>query len=128
MADSINVSVDDGTLSASLGEAALQIIPEVVRVVGKGALNVKNGMRKDAEASRHFRLAPHIGYDHFTFDPSGLSAQIGPQRRGAAKLANIAYFGGAHGGGGTIRDPQRVADEEAPRFERALLNVIDGIL
>lgn len=122
------IEVDDFGLSAMLGTAALRLIPQVAKVVGKGALNVKNTMQQDARRSRHFRLERDIGYDHFTFDGTGLSAQIGPQRRGAGNLAAIAYFGGAHGGGGTVRDPQRAADEEAPRFERALAEIMEGVL
>lgn len=123
MADGFDMSVDDGGLSASLGRIPARLVAEVHGVVTKGAVNIKNSMRDDVESSRHFRrIAPTI-----SFDQVGLSATIGPEKRRAGNLANIAYFGGARGGGGTVRDPQRAADEEAPRFEKALLKIIDGI-
>lgn len=111
-------------MSAHLGRVAASVVPKVHALVTRGAVNIKQSMREDAEASRHFRrIAPTI-----SFDQVGLEATIGPEKRRAGNLANIAYFGGAHGGGGTVRDPQRAADEEAPRFERALLAIIDEVL
>ena len=124
MADGFEVSVDDAGLSASLGRIPARLVADVYAVVTKGALNIKEAMREDAEASTHFRKVAQA----ISFDQVGLSATIGPEKRRAGNLANIAYFGGAHGGGGTVRDPQRAADEEAPRFEKALLRVIDGLL
>ena len=127
MADSFQVSIEATAITAALSEAASSIVPEIAKQVGQSALAIKKTMQTDAERSRYFKIAPHIGYDQFTIDKTGLSAQIGPQRRGAGKLSHIAYFGGAHGGGATIRDPQKVADEQAPHFEKALLKIIDGI-
>ena len=43
-------------------------------------------------------------------------------------LAHIAYFGGSPAGGGTVRDPQAVLDEEAPRLEKALIDLLGGDL
>lgn len=112
---------DDGNLSAMLGKASRDVVNGAHRAVAKGALNIKTTMREDAAESNYFEIGRHI-----TYDQVGLSAEIGPEKRGAGNLANIAYFGGAHGGGGTVRDPQRAAEEEAPKFERALLAIIEG--
>ena len=125
MSDGIEVTIDDeGQVSAMLGRASREIIDEAHKVVKRGAVNIKEAMREDANESRYFRrIARYID-----FDQVGLSAEIGPNKRGAGNLANIAYFGGAHGGGGTVRDPQRAADEEAPRFEKALAQIAERLL
>jgi hypothetical protein len=125
---SFEMEIDDHGLSTVLGLAALQVGEKAVKAVTKSAVSIKKTMRDDASRSRWFRIAPQIGYDQFTADGSGLTAEIGPQRRGAGHLAGIAYFGGAHGGGGTIRDPKAAAEAEAPRFEKALADIMEGIL
>lgn len=125
---SIDITIDDNGLSVALGHASAEIAKQAAKVVGKAAVNVKKTMREDAARSRHFKFAQHIGYDHYTLDGTGLTAQVGAQSRGAGNLAHIAYFGGARGGGGSVRDPQQAALAEAPRFERALAEAMEGVL
>lgn len=116
MADGFELTTDDGGLSAFLGSVTPRVVAGAHKLVTRGAVNIKTSMREDVRESRSFRrIEPHID-----FDQVGLSAEIGPNKRGAGNLAHFAYFGGANGGGGTVRDPQRAAEEEAPRFERAL--------
>lgn len=93
----------------------------LIPVVEKGAINVRDDMRQAAAGSRYFHLLP-LTYD-MNYPAGAIEAEVGPVKGGAASLANIAYFGGAHGGGRTIEDPQAAADREAPRFERALADV-----
>lgn len=122
-----DISIDDEGLAEALRAAAADL-PRLVRpVVAKGALNVKTKLRSEASGSRHFRLASFITYDTKETS-SGAEAEIGPEKRGAGNLGNIAYFGGAHGGGGTLPDPQLAANEEAPRFEKAIGDIVDGLL
>lgn len=123
MADRYEVEIDDGGLSAFLGKASSRMVAGAHKLVTKGAVNIKESMRADFRDSRHFRRAESL----VTFDQVGLTAIIGPESKGAGNLAHIAYFGGAHGGGGTVRDPQRAAEEEAPRFERALADLADEL-
>lgn len=95
-------------------------------VVERGASNVKRTMRADAQQSGYFRLERHITYD--TQDaPGGYSAEIGPEASGAGYLDNIAYFGGANGGGGSVRDPQEAANEELPNFQRELAKLAEEL-
>ena len=91
----------------------------VIPVVDKAAVNIKADMRAAAAKSRHFRMASSITYDK----PNPYEAEIGPTKGGAGSLANIAYFGGSNGGGGTIEDPRGAMDREAPKFERALADL-----
>lgn len=110
------------TFAADLGRARLSAIPAIRAVVAKGAVNVKTQMRADAAKSAHFAIATTISYD---LAVGGLAAEIGPVTGGAGSLANIAYFGGVNGGGGTLPDPQLALDAEAPKFEQALADVVE---
>ena len=129
------MSIDDSELRAfavDLTRAGAGAAAAVRPVVSKGALNIKNQLVEEMSASRSFgALAPSITYD---LDDDGLGAEIGPTKRsggaGTSNLgfgANIAYFGTSRGGG-TVPDPQGALDAEAPRFEKAALDVIEGLL
>lgn len=108
-------------LARDIAGAAGRVTGEHRKVVSKGALNVKNVMRKDMAASRHFKgITRSIGYD-MSGDNSFSEAQIGPSSEPGSpgNLANIAYFGGSRGGG-TVRDPRGALEDEAPAFFKAL--------
>lgn len=122
------VSDDAAKLAVDLAAAAAGAAAVVGAVGAKGALQVKNAMRRDASRSQHFRLAQHISYEQTRSGPAWHEWQIGPEAQGAGNLAGIAYFGGVRGGGGTIRDPQLAADEEAAAIEAALSAVIGRLL
>lgn len=117
--------------AAVLDAKAQATARQVRQVVSKGAVNIKNQMQVEAAGSRWFRIASTISYDMREVEAFGggvIEAEIGPNRRfRAARLANIAYFGGANGGGGTIPDPRGALDAEAPRFEKALSDLIGDL-
>lgn len=131
-------SLDDNEirkLSEYLGLVPNGLIPKVRGVVKKGALNVKTAMQKDMRASPHFkRAAQSIDFtetsDYRAFGETAYGAEIGPNksRDVAAGLAGIAYFGGSNGGGGTVRDPAEALADEAPNFEKYLLDVLEGLI
>ena len=54
--------------------------------------------------------------------------EVGPRKGKPGSIANIAYFGGANGGGGTVPDPRGALEAEAPRFEKALTDLVGEIL
>lgn len=103
-----------------------QLDEQVRPVVAKGANNVKTQMQADMRRSRHFKAARWISYD---LESSGgaVTAEVGPIRAGAGNLAHIAYFGGANGGGGTVRDPEEAMNEEEPRFMSALDTIVEQV-
>jgi hypothetical protein len=108
--------------------AARDVVGKVRPAVSKGAVNVKNTMRDDMAASGHFgQVAAAISYD-LSGNADSSEAQIGPTKAGAGPLANIAYFGGAYGGGGTVRDPLEAAEEERPGLEQALTAIVTDLL
>jgi len=123
------MAVDDfsqlDAFAAVLAQAVPAIQPKVKAVVSKGALNIKNQLREEAEKSVHFKgVAWTISYD-ITEDAGEVGAEIGPEKKAAGNLGNIAYFGGVHGGGATLPDPQGALEAEADRFMAALELVVD---
>jgi hypothetical protein len=109
------------SLAADFQAIPARLVPKVEGVVSKGALNIKNRLRRDAEESEHFgMIGATINYDlvvgEFAGDAS-IEASIGPNATigGAAQLAG-AYYGWSRGGGGTLPDPVIALEEEEPRF------------
>ena len=116
-------------LEVDLGRASGRVVDEADEVLERGALNIKDDLADSARRSKSFRrIAETISYDGKAAIGS-ISYEIGPDRErgGAAKLANIAYFGGAHGGGGTL-DLDGPLDREEPKTLRELARVMGGLL
>jgi len=131
------VSFDDSelrTLAADLIAAGDAIDGKILPVIKKGALNIKNQMRDEMSKSSAFKgAARDISFDVHGGDFFGvgvIEAEIGPKsgpgNRGA--LANIAYFGGSNGGGGTVADPKGALDAEMPNFTRAVEKILEATL
>lgn len=82
--------------AAVLASNAATASAQVTAVVGRGALNVKNGWRDNARATagRHARLYPaSISYD-VTAIPGGARAEIGPDKAAPqGPLGNLLEFG-----------------------------------
>lgn len=121
------------TLSADFAGTPANIAPDVRAAVVKGAVNIKRDMRADMARSKHFKGAvPAIDFDVIENTHAVVAVigpKVGPGQSGGH--AGIAYgagvFGGARGGG-KVRDPQYVLDEELPRFEQAMGDILEGIL
>lgn len=88
---------------------ALDEFPAKARTAGeailtKGAVEAKKALQADAKTSTYFRrVGNSISYDKRR-TATGAEIELGPdkERDPAGGLANIAYFGGANGGGGTL--------------------------
>jgi len=124
---SIEIDASAALAVAADLEQALTALPAKVRAsVSKGALNIKNGMKADMAASEHFgQAASSISYD-LNGSAYAPEAEIGPRKGSPGSIANIAYFGGARGGG-TVRDPMEPANEEQPNFETALTALLSDL-
>jgi len=118
--------------AADLTQAPAELDGKILPVVEKGALNIKNQLVSEMRSSKHFKgVAGGISYDIHggqMFGRGVIEAEIGPTKGSPGSLANIAYFGGARGGGGTVPDPQGALDAEIPKFEQALGDLIEGLL
>lgn len=129
MSDDISFDTSElRALAADLTKAGALPVAEVRGVIQHGALNIKTKMRAEMSASRSFKgITRSITYDT-AITSTGVSAEIGPDKDipGGA-LANIAYFGSSKGGG-TVPDPQKALDAEAPNVERYLAELVDKVL
>ena len=123
---------DLDALARSFRAIPAQMVPKLRGVVAKSALNTKNAMRKDAQASGHFKqIARTIGYDLKVHEFGGdgvIEAEIGPSGGGSASLAGIAYFGTSKPGGGTVRNPEEAMLEEAANFYEFAFKATEGLL
>lgn len=119
-------SIDDSdlrALSADLANAPGVAASKVIGALDASAKRIEAAMRADAAKSKSFRFSGTIGTDR-----EGWERVIGAKKGGAGSLAHIAYFGGANGGGGTVRDPNEALQDEAPAFEKALGDAIEDVL
>lgn len=110
---------------AAIFARASAALPALVGpIVEQMAYKVKAGQRADMAGSGHFgSAAGSISYD-MTGD---MSAEVGPTKPAGA-IANIAYFGGANGGGGTVRDPIEPAMDQLDWFEKAIGDAVERLL
>lgn len=120
-------TVDTSELDAladDLDEIPAEKRPEFRKVVERGALNIKNGLRDDARGHPRYRHFPtSISYDMV----GELSAEIGPDKaRVQGALGNILYFGTSKNG------PQLNFEgplhRETQRFEDHIADVAEDIL
>lgn len=120
----MKVSVDT-TEARALAADMRQVHPRLARavkpVVKRGAVNIQKDMRGQLRKSRYFKgAAPGITFDLLD---AGYTAEIGPERGGAGAISIIGYLGGAHGGGGTVEDPQEALNREVEGFAKAMAAV-----
>lgn len=131
MADSDELRAFSKDLTAAGSGIASKVLP----VVHKGAGKIKAQLRREMQSSNHFKgITRSIDYSmkFGTGSRAGggagaIEAEIGPRKGKPGSLANIAYFGGARGGG-TVPDPKGALEAEIPHFEKALGDVLEGLL
>lgn len=89
----MDVSLDfDGldTLVADLGHAGIKVTRQAAKVMEKGAVQVKNGMRADFTGHAHAPLIPRA----IDYTARGLSFEVGVNKTGPqGGLGNILAFG-----------------------------------
>ncbi|MBX6360100.1 MAG: hypothetical protein IRZ03_08475 [Acidobacterium ailaaui] len=111
-------------LADDLEDVPEEVRPKFSKVIEKGALNIKNGMRQDASGHptyRHFPLS-------ITYDMTGdYSAEIGPDKgRIQGALGNILYFGTSKNA--PVLDINGPLHKEEPRLADAIADVAEDIL
>ena len=114
---------DFDEFAGDVAAAVTEIGAGIPKVIGKGALNVKNEWNDAFRGSASFKgIAGAVTYD--TRTGQGWSeAEVGPRRGAPGSLANIAHFGSSRGGG-TVADPQTFLDAEEPNLTKALEDLI----
>jgi hypothetical protein len=104
--------------AAELDATARGITKESAGVVAKGALNVKTEARRNATASSGVHARKYPGTITYDVDPNnGLTAEIGPERRGQGHLGPILEYGSINNP--PHRDLSRALDAEEARFIKA---------
>jgi hypothetical protein len=111
------VTVDTSELDrlvAELGAAPARVMPGIVAVTSKAALNIKRDLQQEASGVAHAPALPaSISYDmHVRAD--SLEAQIGPREGGAGSLA-LLYFGNSKTGP-RLPDPVGALEREAQHY------------
>lgn len=121
------MSDDLRSLIADLRDATEEALPEVRKVVAKGALNVKDDWRRRWEGHPHIRALPGaISYDT-AVEGDTASAEIGPDKaRTQGPLGNLIEFGSVHNAPIPGGLPALAAEE--PRFEAALMDLAEKLL
>ena len=133
MADS--VSVDTSQVEAMAKDMAKQVAKGIIgvrAVVAKGALNIKNDLRNQANASgiaEARALGRFINYDT-KMRPGSVTAEIGPeeQEKGSAGHGGsfaFLYFGNSKNGP-VLPDPGDALMREVPNLEKYILAVLNG--
>lgn len=112
-------------LAVSIGRVGQDTAPAVRQVLRDHAIAIQDQMRKDLRGSKSFAQAATDVTTSFTETNTLLESETGPEvRRGkkhAGPLAHIAYFGTAtQPGGGNVRSPFDILDEQGPRFAAEL--------
>ena len=123
-----NVEIDAHEVkefASELGKVPTKVVTGVRPAVVKAGVNMKKQLREEMDKSKHFKASRSINFD---VSDGGLAVAVGPSKGKPGSIANIAYFGGVNGGGGTVPDPRGALDAEAPRFEKALTDLVGEIL
>lgn len=113
--------------AVDVSTAGRRAVRPVMAALERGAVQIKEQLREEMAASTHFSpVARAISYD-VVARRGAVTAEIGPTTGSPGSLANIAYFGTSRGGG-TVPDPRGALGKEAPRFERAVGDILEGLL
>jgi len=112
-------------LNRELEQIPAEKLPQLKRVVTKGAVNIKNGMRVDAASGGSYRhFSRSISFDEID---GGLGAEIGPDKsRVQGALGNILYFGTSKNA--PVLDLEGPLRKEDQRFVDAIADVAEDIL
>lgn len=116
-------------LEQDLREAPMRVQRKLPPVVDRGAVNIKRDWRASATetAGQHGKLYPSsIDFDA-GWVSGGYEAEIGPRTdRPQGGMGPGFEYGSVHQQ--PHMDGNRAADAEGPRFERAVADLIDGVL
>lgn len=109
-------------------------VAKAANIMRRGAFEAKKNLAEDAKKSDYFKqIGRSISYDtkvrHF-----GLEIELGPDKDRSygengstpGPLANVAYFGGANGGGGSL-DFDEPVEREFDQIDKYLASLGDDL-
>lgn len=110
-------------LIAALDKATSRAWPEADKILAKGAVNIKKDWQQRWSGHAHFKALPAaISYDLFHTLFGSSRVEVGPDKsRRQGALGNIIEFGTENNA--PIPGGLPALKTEAPRFERALLDL-----
>lgn len=115
-------------LAVDLGKVPGRLVPKIDAVLKRGALSIKDDLNQQLADSPHFKAAAGSVTFESTTSVGRVSYEVGPDKeRRAGALANIFFFGGARGGGGT-GDLDGPVDAESERVSEHLSKIVGDIL
>lgn len=129
MADGFTIDASEvRKLATDLGKVPAEALPQLERVMLRGALNIRDGVRDEFRKSKYFRRVASSVDAERKLSATEIAYEIGP-RVGvyAGSLGAIAVDGGANGGGGTI-DFEWPLEDEAPALEQYIAETLEGLL
>lgn len=105
------------------------IAPGVKQVISKGSVKVKNQIKRDFRASKHFKGVTDVSYK-LESGVGYVESTIAPfvENDGYGSLTGIAIHGTSRGGGGTVADPLIALQAEEPFFMSAIGDVVGKVL
>ena len=112
-------------LAATLGVVSGAVTVAARGVVERGGLGVKRAWAENARstagaAARHYP-------DSISYDMRGLEVEVGPDKgKTQGPLGNLLEYGSSHNP--PHWDGQRALDDEAPKFEKALNDMLGDML
>jgi len=115
-------------LAVDLGVASVEVLPAARAVLQKGALNIKNQLRSEAQGSgiaEAAALAAFITYESKQL-AGGVAAEIGPEKGAAGSFAFL-YYGNSKNGP-VLPDPVRALDTEASNVQKYLGDIVKAVL
>lgn len=129
MSDDVTVDAEQlARLADDLARLGASAVDRVDPVVKRAVTNMKDDMVADTESSRYFRgIGRTITYSR-AYRLGYVGYELGPDRAlgGQAPLADVAYNGGANGGGGTL-DLDGPLEREEPRLMQELANLLGAL-
>ena len=99
---------------------------EMPRIMRKAGVNVKSVWQK--LGYRSLKVPPDVSFEEHAHSGAVYEVEVGPTPGDAGSLAGIFHFGGANGGGGSGGDPELFLEDEGPKTEEAIVDLIDRVL
>jgi hypothetical protein len=124
----ISVEADGlGVLIADLDDATAQALPEVRKVVQRGALQIKTNWARRWSGHPHYpSLGAAVSYDSDQ-TPAAVEAEIGPDKeRRQGALGNLIEYGSVNSAPNPGGLPALAAEE--PRFAAALEDLAERLV
>lgn len=117
-------------LATDLDKAPAEVKRKAVPIMRKTGLQIRRGIQADLQESVYFKgTASKFSVDE-KIDGSGMEIEIYPHHGKGIPSSqyNIAVFGGARGGGGTVDDPMVVLTDEAEKAEHFLAELLKDVI